>query len=317
MIRAATVSSDYNLQELSHFLALRQVPHRISEAGGKQVIWVHDEKFVEPIKELLREILAKGQDQNVVKQTKPNESANVDSEHSLYHPPNPAIKKGYVHRENSSTKMIPALLQIALHSPVTSTLFFLCMLVALITSLGNNLQSVTILFFPAIAAESLEQFLGALFFERQAGAFGILRSVTPMFLHFGELHLIFNMLWLWFFGKQIEQRYPSYVMLLLVILLSFAANITQYLLEGSNAFGGMSGVVYGLVGFCFIVKTLVKDSNLESSASMFGFFVVSGIAMEVFASSWIASEAHLGGFLAGITLGFLFGAGQKYQQRFR
>ncbi|MEQ8952666.1 MAG: rhomboid family intramembrane serine protease, partial [Gammaproteobacteria bacterium] len=66
------------------------------------------------------------------------------------------------------------------------------------------------------------------------------RTFTPALLHFGELHLIFNMLWLWFFGRQLEAQQPRWLFGLLILLTAFAGNTAQYLYAGANNFGGMS-----------------------------------------------------------------------------
>ena len=64
-----------------------------------------------------------------------------------------------------------------------------------------------------------------------------------MFLHFGELHLVFNMLWMWYFGKQLEGSLPAWLFLSSIILISVISNTVQYLVSGYNNFGGMSGVI--------------------------------------------------------------------------
>jgi len=129
-----------------------------------------------------------------------------------------------------------------------------------------------------------------------------------MFLHFGELHLIFNMLWLWYFGRQLEAIHPRWLFVLLVVLTSFVSNTTQYMSSDYNNFGGMSGVVYGLVGYTWMVHTLMPRSNLQIRGSMFAVFAVfvaALVLMEIVASSWIATAAHIGGLVSGLLLGIM------------
>src|SRR5690606_31125082 len=86
--------------------------------------------------------------------------------------------------------------------------------------------------------------------------------VTPIFLHFGWMHLIFNMLMLHAMGRRIEPRYGTWRTALLVLMIAILSNVAQYLLEGTALadgvflrnpnFGGMSGVVYGLFGFAWM-----------------------------------------------------------------
>jgi len=111
------------------------------------------------------------------------------------------------------------------------------------------------------------------------------------------------MLWLWYFGKQLEAIQPTWVFLLLIILTSFISNTTQYLAIDYNNFGGMSGVVYGLVGYTWAIHTFMPRSYLLLNNSMFVFFIVMLVLMEIIASSWIATAAHVGGLLSGLLLG--------------
>ena len=54
------------------------------------------------------------------------------------------------------------------------------------------------------------------------------RLFTPMFVHYGILHLVFNMLWLLDLGSQIETKKGSLFILLLVLTVDPVANILQF-----------------------------------------------------------------------------------------
>ncbi len=77
------------------------------------------------------------------------------------------------------------------------------------------------------------------------------RLLTPMFLHFGLVHLGFNMLWLYRFGNQIEANHGVIRLLLLACLAQIAGSIAQFYISGPF-FGGMSGVNYALFGFVWM-----------------------------------------------------------------
>jgi len=93
------------------------------------------------------------------------------------------------------------------------------------------------------------------------------------------------------------------VLLGLVILTGFVSNTTQYLYVQYNNFGGMSGVVYGLVGYAWVIHNFMPRSYLMLNNSMFVFFVIALILMELVAGSWIATAAHVGGLVSGLILG--------------
>ena len=61
----------------------------------------------------------------------------------------------------------------------------------------------------------------------------------------------FNMAWLWYLGRQIEQRAGSVRMLLMILVVGIIANVAQYLMSGPY-FLGFSGVVVGMVGFIWV-----------------------------------------------------------------
>src|SRR5205814_225667 len=71
------------------------------------------------------------------------------------------------------------------------------------------------------------------------------RLITPIFLHFSILHLIFNLFWLRDLGAMIETRRGSWRLLAIVLAAAVVGNLAEYAWSGP-AFGGMSGVVYAL-----------------------------------------------------------------------
>ena len=78
------------------------------------------------------------------------------------------------------------------------------------------------------------------------------RLLTPAFLHFGWLHIVFNSLWLWELGTRVERAMGSAQLLGLFTVIALVSNTAQYLFGGPGIFGGMSGVVYGLLGFSWV-----------------------------------------------------------------
>ncbi len=139
----------------------------------------------------------------------------------------------------------------------------------------------------------------------------IWRLWTPALLHFSVLHLAFNLLWLWEFGRRIEIGEGGRRLLSTVLVVAPIANLAQYLWavhgpEGRNTilFGGMSGVVYGLLGY---VVTAWRRARLPAYRVHAGLVVALLVLLVVLSFGvtepfglHIANAAHWGGLGAGI-----------------
>jgi GlpG protein len=138
------------------------------------------------------------------------------------------------------------------------------------------------------------------------------RLVTPIFIHFSYLHFIFNGLWLWIFGEKIEQAFGAGIIAFVALVTGITGNVLQAILSGASVIGGLSGVVYGLLGFIWMWQTKVPSSTLRLPKAiifmmllllLLGFFGI----LDIFSSGKVANAAHLGGLIGGMGLGFLWG----------
>ncbi len=64
------------------------------------------------------------------------------------------------------------------------------------------------------------------------------RFITPIFIHFGWLHIVFNSLWLWDLGSRVERVMGSFNMLLLFLVIALVSNVAQFV------FGGPGLLIY-------------------------------------------------------------------------
>lgn len=150
----------------------------------------------------------------------------------------------------------------------------------------------------------------------------LLPLVTYQFLHGGWLHILSNMLYLWVFGDNIEDRLGHFRYLLFYLLVGFLSGLVQVLLSPGSAVPviGASGAVAGVLGAYLVscpratVLTIVPVIFLLPvtlpAAVFLGFWFilqvfsgVSSIGMEVAVAWW----AHIGGFVAGMILVGFFG----------
>jgi len=138
------------------------------------------------------------------------------------------------------------------------------------------------------------------------------RLITPAFLHFGWLHIVFNSLWLWELGGKVERVMGRMNMLGLFLVIALVSNACQYAFGGPGMFGGMSGVVYGLLGFSWVAPLLQPAWRIQPSPTlmlfMLGWLLVCLVGLvQVLGFGAVANAAHLGGLACGALLGLVFG----------
>jgi GlpG protein len=131
------------------------------------------------------------------------------------------------------------------------------------------------------------------------------RLVTPIFVHYGVLHILFNMWWLADLGVAIEGRIGSLGFAVLVVLTGALSNVAQYVWVGSPLFGGMSGVLYALFGYIWVRGRLDASLGLTMPPNTATILLVwLGLGFTG-ALGNVANVAHLGGLVSGAALGAL------------
>jgi membrane associated rhomboid family serine protease len=156
---------------------------------------------------------------------------------------------------------------------------------------------------------------------------------SSMFMHGGWLHLFGNMLYLWIFGDNVEDEIGSFKFLIFYLACGVAAIMAQFYFSTRSSVPnvGASGAIAGVLGAYLVmfpnarVRVLVYNQVLALPA-----LIVLGmwIALQVFSSvgsiastnqtteqGGVAYMAHVGGFVAGLTLGFFFRARGALQTR--
>ena len=138
-----------------------------------------------------------------------------------------------------------------------------------------------------------------------------LRLITPIFLHFGLMHLAFNSIWLAMLGSRIERQQGAIHLLLVVIVCGAVSNMVQYNWSGSKYFGGMSGVIYALLGYLWIKHKLRPATTMPLPSGTMLFmvgwllFCMTGV-LELALGIAVANAAHLSGLISGLVLGVMF-----------
>lgn len=152
---------------------------------------------------------------------------------------------------------------------------------------------------------------------------------TSMFMHGGWMHLGGNMLYLWIFGDNVEDRLGKIKYLFLYLLSGIAATFAQYFVSSQSNIPnvGASGAIAGVLGAYILFFPGQKVNVLVGRAivAMQSFIVIGFWFFLQFVSSvgslystqddtgGVAYMAHVGGFVAGIAVAFLFRISEKSQ----
>jgi GlpG protein len=117
-------------------------------------------------------------------------------------------------------------------APFTSSILAICVLIYLLAMIGVSAPYLWLKIQPIAMLVDTGQWW---------------RLLGPALIHFSVLHIAFNLLWWWSLGKQIEITFGLSSLLMLFVFSAVVSNVAQLLVSGPN-FGGLSGVVYALVG---------------------------------------------------------------------
>src|SRR4029453_1743506 len=146
---------------------------------------------------------------------------------------------------------------------------------------------------------------------------------TSMFMHAGWLHLFGNMLYLWIFGDNVEDSFGHAKFLIFYLLCGLAATFAQVFVSAGSSVPnlGASGAIAGVLGAYIVmfprgqVRVMMGRGIIPMPALVvIGFWIVlqfiSGIGSiaESAQTGGVAYMAHIGGFIAGLVLTFLFRA---------
>jgi len=294
-----------NARTFSDYLTQLEIENQIiEEPRGDKIayeIWVHEEDKVEQSEGLLKKFL----------------EYPGDEQYQGVSQAARKIKKQAEKEAKEQPQYIDARTTIFYQGvPRTGTLTLLivlaCVVVSILSKFGQNTNTMKMLFITEYWRE------GAYIYWKKGLPeimnWQLWRLFTPMFIHYGIIHLAFNMLWFWDLGNMVEDRKGSLFLAIFILIVSGSSNWAQYLVS-SPAFGGMSGVVYGLLGYMWMKGKYDPASRLAlhktTVVMMIGWYFLCLIGI----IPNIANMAHTVGLVVGIAWGYLTSDHFKRQLR--
>lgn len=270
MKQVFSVSLSEDLSEFTQFLWQQKIPHRVVEREDSQELWVAHTVDAALILKLY-ELWQNGHDLN-----------------------------NYQITSNSPSKS--AFSRTLKQAPITAAVLIASLLISLITGFGANISTLSYFTFTDIFIQGENLYTRGLLYNVES--LQIWRFLTPILIHFGAAHFIFNALWVWIVGTRMEIMQGYKLLLGLVVFSGLLSNFAQYWVSGPM-FGGLSGVVFGLLGYAWLWDKLNPTQRFGLPSALMGFllfWLVLGYtgALDSLGFGAIANTAHLVGLVVGL-----------------
>lgn len=286
-MRKLTSSEDSKkLNTLHKFLLSQEIDNEIRPNGEGESLWVIDDRKMFQAKKILNDFESNPQDVKYINIKIPS-------------------KKEKAYKEKQSINTNHRTIQISSGSSNNITLLFIFLSVFFTYSneLGMSWLKMKLYF-------SQYQNMGMIEIENGE----VWRLITPIFLHGGLMHLGFNMLWLYQLGGEIEHIKGSRYLFFFTMVLALLCNLSQYYVSGPS-FIGMSGIVYGLLGYIWMMSKFEIGGQFYLPEQTVGFMVIWLVICLVGIIPNVANTQHVVGFLAGTLWGFITSGGFKSWRR--
>lgn len=265
-----------NAGRFTDFLLTQHITAKVESDGEQFAIWVRDEQSIDLARDFLNRFLEAPDDPKYLDAVTTARGMRRDEEQRQR-----AIEKKTIDVRKRWAQ--PTLSQ----SRVTLFLMVTAVAVTVLTDFGKNAVFLKL----ALTGGAVETLLSG----------QVWRLVTPIFLHMGWLHLLFNLYWTYQFGLLLESRLGSRMMILLVLFIAIASNLGQFYVSGPF-FGGLSGVNYGFFGFLWIKSRLEPGAGWNMPESLVIFFLLWLVLCAVGLFGPVANTAHFVGLLAGVAV---------------
>lgn len=291
MRKIGYLESEPAARSFGDFLLVKGIDNQVeAESPSQWAVWVHDEDHLTEAEECLARFR---------KDPQAAEFKNAAPEAARLRAQRQADKEAFEKRLHGREELRSSL---AGYRPGMVSIFLILLCVCVYIALRLERNEAELLFITQHASKP--GFWSRLMALEEIRRGELWRLVTPALMHFSILHILFNMMWLFDLGSMIETRQGSGYFLLKFVLIAAVSNFCQYMV-GGLMFGGMSGVVYGLLGYVWIRGKY----DLTSGYYLHHTTVVS-MLIWFFAcyTGWlghVANTAHASGLVMGMAWGWI------------
>jgi GlpG protein len=294
------------------FLITQDIEATCEREGESWVVWIHDEDHLNQARNLLKDYQQNPDDPRYQDATRVATQKLQEANSKREAASKNVVEVGNRWRAGGGV--------VGRNAPLVIVLIVISLLVAAFTQLGNMPDTSTFraLSFVELSPELLAKEkvdrsdIPLPFHDILRGQ--VWRLVTPIFLHFGAMHIIFNCLAMFMLGSQVEERRGSYFFITLILVSAVISNCLQAAAEPISAgmFGGLSGVLYAVFGYMWIV---VLNGNRErydlsptNIAILLGWLILcilreiptTANMVSVIVPEHVANVAHVAGLFVGM-----------------
>ncbi len=281
------IDNDKDARIFGDFLYMQGIENEAERDENRWAIWVHSDDQIAAATKLLGEFHARPSDPRFLAGS-PAEKLRAQAK---------VEDAAYRKRVVQGKKLFPGLTSHGF-GVVTYALIVACVGVFILSNMGRDLERISGLF---ITWKGGWQ-------EIRHGE--VWRLITPMLIHFPTssiliAHILFNMLWLRDLGCLFEARLGSWYFALFVVVVAVVSNSAEYLITHHRLIGGMSGVNYGLIGYCWIRGRFDPSAGLHLDQQN---LILALVWFGACFTGWlgpIANYAHTGGLVLGMAWAFV------------
>jgi GlpG protein len=298
MRQIGTVSDASSARTFADYLSTLQIESRLDHQPQGWALWVFDEDRILQAKAELEQFLRDPENPRFTRRGASAARPTV--------PPPPSVTD-----EEHDEEVQPQLDLSIRRGLVTLVIGVVCLAVFLGSNLGSPAS-------PLIQALQIAPDGDTTLDHVRHGE--LWRLVSPIFVHFNPLHLLFNFLMLFDLGRQVERRRGAVRYLLFILIVAILSNILQFYLgdfgwtfgsgftfQPSGKFGGLSGVLYALFGYIWVKARREPDLGFVlmpgTTALLVSWLFVCLFAADVIGAP-VANVAHVAGLFCGLVIGY-------------